>query len=453
MAEGRTDAAGGAIPATRTHQCLCVVGTGTVGLHRAAAFDEAGFDVVAYDVDDAVIEACQRGNDPTRTVSDERVAAVDCTFTTDPATIARADDVFVSVPTELDDRGRLSLEAVVSAAETIGENLERGTIVVLESTVYPGATEEVFVPALESTSGLTAGHDFDVAYSPERLSPGFDRPPDRVRNRLIGAFSTDVTHEIAGLYDHIVGSTHVVDDVRTAEAAKCVENVHRDVNIALANEFARSLGAMGLDPQSVLDAAATKWNVPRYRPGPVGGNCLPVDPYFFLQQAERAGQPSTLVRLARAINEHVPANIARLACRALDDRREQFEGALGEDERSARLLVLGLAYKPESSALTGTPSVEVVSRIQDHGVEVVSFDPHVDSERASDLLDVDIQDSLSVSCFDGLLVLVGHQVFETLSLETLTPEMSPHPAVIDVPGVFDAGADPSVDYRGVGDVR
>jgi len=319
-----------------------VVGIGTVGLHRALSLDRIGIDVTGYDIDETAVAAYRRGVDATGVIGDDDIAASDCTFTTDPDCIGDADAVFVAVPTNYDhetsaskhgqldgDRARSEqrrgdgLAAVRAAAETIGGRLTPETIVVLESTVPPGATQEQFTPSLAAASGFEAGREFAVALSPVRFSPGTPSEVCRRRTKLVAAAEPAAARSVAALFDRVYDSVRIVETPATAAAAKCRERLSRREHRA-RERARRRFDALGLDTEAVLDAAATKRNVPRFEPGLVGGSCLPTDPHLLADRLSRAGQPTPLVRLARATNEAVPGRIAALTVDALAVRYDRW---------------------------------------------------------------------------------------------------------------------------------
>lgn len=432
---------------------VCVVGVGTVGLHEVLAFEEAGHDTAGYDIDGDRIRAYRRGTDPSGTVDDERLARSECLFTMDPTCIGAAEYVLVAVPTATDD-GTPTMESVADAAETVGYHLTPGTTVVLVSTVYPGATERVFVPALESASGLAAGSDFSVAHAPVRLSPRTDGSTVIPETRLVGADSAAVADEVAARFERVVDTVHVVDSIRATEAAKCVENVQRDVNIALVNELAHLLGGMNIDARTVLDAAGTKWNFHRYDPGLVGGECVPIAPQFIMESARRAGATPRLLKHARAVNDRMVDRVAETTIAALDhraDRRHGTEPTTPTDP--ATVLLLGLSYKSNSGSLEATPAKPVARRLEQHDVRVVGYDPLVDADAAADTLDIDVLPSIEEAGADAVVVLVDHDAFASLTVDDIRKGTSPTPVVVDLPGVFDTGSDhAAVIYRDVSDV-
>jgi len=421
---------------------ICVVGLGYVGLPIAAEFDRVGHDVVGYDIDADKISQLTAGVDPTGDVGDERVDDSSIEFTTDETAIERAEYVIVTVPTPVDDLKNPNLTFVETAGETIGRNITPGTTVVLESTVYPGATEEILGPAIERTSGLTAGEEFVLAYSPERLVPGDEENGFRDVIKIVSAQTNDVLDDLAALYESVVDAgVHRAPSIEVAEAAKCVENIQRDLNIALVNELAITCSNLGIDTHAVLDAASTKWNFHDYRPGLVGGHCIPVDPFYIIYESERNGFSPKLVQQARETNERMPTHVARETLKALSD----CGNVLGE----ATVLVLGLAYKPNvgdirTSAVDGT-----IEELEAYGVEVVGYDPHADSEAAREEFGIPIQEELDFDGVDCLLLATPHDEFRRIDFTAAAAEMSPNPLLVDVMGVLNEEryADSELTYR------
>ncbi|WP_336036847.1 nucleotide sugar dehydrogenase [Halobacterium yunchengense] len=412
---------------------VCVVGLGYVGLPLALSFDEAGLEVVGYDIDEAKTATLSAGTDPIDEVGDRRLAASDATFTDDPAAIGRADYVVVTVPTPVDDMQNPDLGYVEESGHTIGEHVTPGTTVVLESTVYPGATKKVLVPAIEERSGYTVGEEFSVGYSPERVSPGVDGRGVGDVSKIVGARREAVREDLVALYDRVVDAeVHRVPDIETAEAAKAIENVQRDINIALSNELAMACDHMDLDTHEVLDAAGTKWNFDdSYRPGLVGGHCIPIDPLYLVYRSESDGFSPKLILQAREINDHVPRHVARLALRALNDT--------GRVLRESRLLLLGLAYKPDVGDVANSPVGSVVSALQSYDVTVGGYDPHADAEEVRRHVDddVDVHETLSFGGYDGVVLATAHEEFRDPDLAAMADALDDDPVLVDVPGVVD----------------
>jgi len=420
---------------------VCVVGLGHVGLSLALGFDAAGDAVYGFDIDDEKVEALDEGIDPIGLYGDDAVAASEVSWGSTPEGVAAADFVIVAVPTPV-RQGASDLSAVEAAARTVGERLRPGTTVILESTVPPGTTERRFTPAIEETSGLTVGEEFRVGYSPARLSPG---DPDRgVRDvqKIVSGRTPETRDLVAALYERIVDPGVVrADDVRVAEAAKCLENAQRDLNIALANELSAIAHAMGIDADAVIDLAATKWNFHPYRPGIVAGACLPTDPYHLANAAERGGETADLIRTARSVNEDVPRRVVELTREAVRQRRRQPSVATdGGAATGERLLALGLAYK----AGTGKPDDRGLAAVLDgltDRFDVTGYDPRVGNETIDEIFHVPALEERDFDGFDVLLVGAAHPEFEDLDLATVAAEMNDAPVVVDVDDLFDRDGD------------
>ncbi|SEU14532.1 nucleotide sugar dehydrogenase [Natrinema hispanicum] len=412
---------------------ICVVGLGYVGLPLAHVFAEEGHSVWGFDIDPEKIDTLELGLDPTGDVGNAAIAETDIEFTTEPDVVAEAEYVIVAVPTPVDDLEKPDLGLVESAGRTIGEHLEEGTTVLLESTVYPGATREVFVPALEETSGLDAGEDFGVGYSPERMVPGDDEHGLRNVVKIVSGLTDETLEEVAALYESIVDAgVHRAPTMETAEAAKCVENTQRDLNIALVNELAVACDHLGLDTESVLEAAGTKWNFHDYRPGLVGGHCIPVDPFYLIYETEQQGFSPELIQKAREVNEYVPTHVADMTIKALNEN----EKVLG----NSRVLVLGLTYKPDVDDIRTSAIDGVIDALHEFNIDVVGFDPHAEDELMRDEFGIEVQEELDVEGFDGLIIGTPHSQFHGLNFGDLTYDMQSNPVMIDVDGTFEEEA-------------
>ncbi|SFC19541.1 UDP-N-acetyl-D-galactosamine dehydrogenase [Halobiforma haloterrestris] len=416
--------------ATTREATICVVGLGYVGLPLAVGFAESNYRVIGYDVDDATVERLRSGVDTTGDLSDAAVRNDAISYTSDASEIAEADYVIVTVPTPIDDDDQPDLSYVESAGRTVGSKMKPGTTVVLESTVYPGSTREVLVPALEDASGLTAGEDFFVGYSPERATPG---DPDHGLEdvvKVVGAQNEKVLEDVAGLYESVVDAgVHRAPSIEVAEAAKVVENAQRDLNIAFVNELSMALERMDVDTQAVLEAAGTKWNFHDYRPGLVGGHCIPVDPYFFAHRSSREGFDPELVRTSRKVNESLPDHVAELTIKALNDCHKTL--------RESRVLVLGLSYKPGVGDIRSSKVVDVVDKLQEYDVDVEGFDPFADDDAVRETFDIEVQERLSFEGIDAILLATSHAEFERMDLEAVAAELEEDPALVDVNGCLE----------------
>jgi UDP-N-acetyl-D-galactosamine dehydrogenase len=433
-----------------------LVGLGHVGLPLAVAFDEAGSSVVGYDIDPEKIRRLQNGCDPTGLIDTDRLASSDIAFTTEAAQLQGTDYVIIAVPTPLDAANTPDVSSLESTGLTVGRYISPGTTVTLESTVYPGATREILVPALEETSNLEAGADFSVAYTPERINPGNNGPAFAEIVKLVGGLDGTALERAATLYETVVDAgVYRVPSIEVAETAKCLENTQRDANIALINEFAMACHHLGIDSAAVLDAANTKWNFHDYTPGLVGGHCLPVDPHYLAYAVNQAGYAPELIRTARETNEQVSDFVAELVIDALAARRAALASYTedvakpsvtdphadgytmrGDALHDERLLVLGLTYKANSTDIRGAPIRDVIDQLQARGLEAIGYDPYADTDDLEQAYSIPIQETLNTDGADGILVSVPHDEFLSLGLDTLRASMNDRPVLIDVMGAF-----------------
>jgi UDP-N-acetyl-D-galactosamine dehydrogenase len=403
---------------------------GYVGLPLAVEFDKEGFEVIGYDIDRDVISQLESGFDPTNELGDEHIKNSSVTFTTDENRIKEAEYVLVTVPTPVDDLKNPNLKHVESAARTIGQNLRSGAIVVLESTVYPGATREILAHTIEEESGLKSGTDFYVGYSPERMVPGDNRHGIRNVVKIVSAQNETVRAELAELYGEIVDAgVHEAPEIEVAEAAKAIENIQRDVNIALMNELAIACHSIGLDTHDVIEAAGTKWNFHDYQPGLVGGHCIPVDPFFMIYESERNGYTPKLIEQARDINSYMPKYIADLTLRGLND--------CGKILRDSTVLVLGLSYKPGVADIRTSVVGDSIKRLHEYGVEVIGADPYADASMAEDQFGIEVRASPDFDGVDGVLLATPHEPYRSIDYATEVAKMTPPGLLVDVDGVLD----------------
>lgn len=403
----RTDMA---TPASLEDLKVAVIGLGYVGLPLAVEFGRIR-EVVGFDINQSRIEALRRGEDTTlETDADELAAAKGLRFSIDPADLAGCNLYIVTVPTPIDEHRRPDLTPLIKASETVGKVLKRGDIVVYESTVYPGATEEDCVPVLERLSGLKYNHDFFCGYSPERINPG----DKEHRLPTIRKVTSGSTPEIATLVDSlyatiITAGTYKAETIRVAEAAKVIENTQRDLNIALINELAIIFNRMGIDTEAVLKAAGTKWNFLPFRPGLVGGHCIGVDPYYLTHKAEAMGYHPEVILAGRRINDGMGAYIAGQMVKAMLKRRIQVDGA--------RVLVLGLAFKENCPDLRNTKVIDVVNELRDYGIVTDVYDPWVSADEACHEYGLDLVESPEAGCYDGIILAVAHREFAEFGAE------------------------------------
>ncbi|MHC3436844.1 nucleotide sugar dehydrogenase [Natrialbaceae archaeon A-gly3] len=409
---------------------VCVVGLGYVGLPLAVGFARSNYRVIGYDVDTAKIETLREGIDTTGDLENEVIADSDISYTDSAAKLEAADYVVVAVPTPIDGDERPDLGYVESAARTVGANMTAGTTVILESTVYPGATREVLVPALEESSGLTAGEDFFVGYSPERATPGDEDHGLEDVVKVVSGQTDAVLEDVATLYESVVeAGVHRAPSIEVAEASKVVENTQRDLNIAFVNELSMALAEMDVDAGAVLEAAGTKWNFHEYRPGLVGGHCIPVDPHFLAHRAEREGFAPELVRTGRRVNESVPEHVADITIKALNECHKTL--------CESRVLVLGLSYKPGVGDVRSSKVATIVECLEEYDVEVEGFDPFVDDNAAGEILGIETQERLSFEGVDAIVLATPHEEFTHMDLEAVANVLADDPALVDVTGALE----------------
>ena len=395
------------ISGTQDKYKLAVIGLGYVGLPLAVEFGKK-YDVIGFDVNEARIAALQAGHDVTLEVSDAELAdAKGLRYSTNADDLKAATIFIVTVPTPIDASKRPDLTPLISASETVGAALKRGDIVIYESTVYPGATEEDCVPVLERVSGLSFNADFFCGYSPERINPG-DKEHRLTTIKKVTAGSTpEVADLVDGLYASIVtAGTHKAPSIRVAEAAKVIENTQRDLNIALINELAILFNKMGLDTEAVLEAAGTKWNFIPFRPGLVGGHCIGVDPYYLTHKAEAIGYHPRVILSGRRINDTMPEYVA--------DRLERKMIDLSIPVVGARVLIMGLAFKENCPDTRNTKVIDVVRTLEGRGMSVDIFDPWVDAKQVMDHYGLKLCQTLEPRTYEAVILAVAHNEFKEL---------------------------------------
>jgi UDP-N-acetyl-D-galactosamine dehydrogenase len=386
---------------------LAVIGLGYVGLPLAAEFAKTR-PVLGFDINEQRIAALRTGNDVTRELSSEELAqAKFLQFSTKPGDLAECNFYIVTVPTPVDDDKQPDLRPVLSASATIGRVLKKGDIVVYESTVYPGATEEDCVPVLEKTSGLKFNVDFFVGYSPERINPGDKERRVATIKKITSGSTPEVADVVDALYNEIVtAGTHKAPSIRVAEAAKVIENTQRDLNIAIVNEFALIFSKLGVDTEAVLKAAGTKWNFLPFRPGLVGGHCTGVDPWYLAHKAQAVGYYPEIILAGRRLNDSMGPYVASQVIKAMVKKRIHVVGA--------RVLILGLAFKENCPDLRNTRIVDFVRELKDFGVNVDVSDPWVAPEDAKREYGIELVARPEQNAYDAIIIAVAHDDYRKL---------------------------------------
>lgn len=391
---------------------LAVIGLGYVGLPLAVEFGKKR-DVLGFDINPRRIAELSSGIDNTLEVEPEELkTAAQLRYTSDASELAQANVYIVTVPTPIDEYKRPDLTPLIRASETIGKVLKRGDIVIYESTVYPGATEEDCVPVLERVSGLRFNEDFFAGYSPERINPG-DKVHRLPSIRKVTSGSTpEIADVVDALYSEIItAGTHKAASIRVAEAAKVIENTQRDVNIALINELTLIFNKLGIDTLDVLEAAGTKWNFLPFRPGLVGGHCIGVDPYYLTHKAQSIGYHPEIILAGRRLNDGMGAYVASQLVKSMTKKCIQVQGS--------RVLIMGLAFKENCPDLRNTRIVDIVHELAEYDVNVDVFDPWVDAEEAHKEYGIKPIPQPEMGQYDGIVLAVAHDEFKNMGAEKI----------------------------------
>lgn len=413
-------------------EVVAVVGLGYVGLPLAVAFGKL-MPTIGFDLSASKISQCSQYEDASGTVtSADMRAAAHLTYTSDPADLAGADFVIIAVPTPIDAARKPDFGPLIAASDSVGAHLKPGATVIYESTVYPGATEEVCIPVLERASGLTWQRDFSVGYSPERINPGDQQHTLRNTVKVVAGDNPPTLARVAALYERVVtAGVHRVSSLKVAEAAKVIENTQRDLNIALMNELAVIFNMMGLDTTEVLEAAGTKWNFLPFRPGLVGGHCIGVDPYYLTHKAETLGYHPDVILAGRRINDSMGKYIAEQTIKQMIQA--------GSAIKDARVSVLGITFKENVPDLRNSKVMDLIRELQAYGVEVAVHDPVADAAEAKQTYGVELVAWNDLPLADAIVVAVAHQAYLSTPTDTFVNMAKPNGCFVDVKSRFDAG--------------
>lgn len=411
---------------------LSLVGLGYVGMPIAVAFAKK-VKVIGFDLSEAKINLYRQGKDPTHEVGDEAIASTKVEFTADASKLREAKFHIVAVPTPINQDKTPDLTPVESASRLLGQNLTKGSIVVYESTVYPGVTEDVCIPILEAESGLTCGVDFKVGYSPERINPG-DKV-HRLENirKIVSGMDEESLREIQNVYNLVIEvGTYPVSTIKTAEAIKVVENSQRDINIAFMNELAMVFDRMNIDTNEVVDGMNTKWNALGFRPGLVGGHCIGVDPYYFTYEAEKLGYHSQIILAGRKVNDGMGEFVADAAIKQMV--------LAGKAPRHAKVVIMGLTFKENCPDIRNSKVEDIIRHLGQYGVTPVVCDPWADAKEARAVYNVELCDISQVKDADCLIFAVAHREYRALTLDNVETMFAPGPSedkvLVDVKGIF-----------------
>lgn len=412
---------------------LALVGLGYVGMPIAIAFAKK-VDVIGFDLNEAKIALYRSGVDPTCEVGNEVIKNTSVEFTSNAEMLQKAKFIIVAVPTPVNQDKTPDLSPVIRASEIVGRNLTKGAIVVYESTVYPGVTEDICIPVLEKESGLKCGDDFKVGYSPERINPG-DKI-HRLENitKIVSGVDAEALDEIKNVYNLVIEvGTYPVSSIRTAEAIKVVENSQRDINIAFMNELAMVFDRMGIDTNEVVDGMNTKWNALGFRPGLVGGHCIGVDPYYFVYEAEKLGYHSQIIAAGRKVNDGMGAFVADAAIKQLI--------LTGKTPKTSKVVILGLTFKENCPDTRNSKVEDILLRLKEYDIHPLVVDPWANKQDAIKEYNVKLADISEIDSADCIVLAVAHNEFKAMQMSDLNRLYGNKPCgekiLIDVKGVFD----------------
>lgn len=412
---------------------LAVVGLGYVGLPVAIAFADK-VKTIGFDINHEKINVYKQGIDPTHEVGDEKIQNTDLEFTTDSSRLKEAKIIIVAVPTPINGDKTPNLAPVVSASSVIGKNLSKGSIVVFESTVYPGVTEDICVPILEQESGLICGRDFKVGYSPERINPG-DKI-HRLENikKIVAGMDEETLETVTAVYELIIqAGVYKAPSIKVAEAAKLAENAQRDINIAFMNELSMVFDRMNINTKEVIDAMNTKWNALGFHPGLVGGHCIGVDPYYFIYQAEILGYHSQIMAAGRRVNDNMPIFVTDNVIRKLIQSNKNV--------KQASIYVMGITFKEDCPDMRNSKAVEVCKQLSTYGVNIKIVDPVVEKAEFNKEFSMELTNIEDVQNADCLIFLVAHRQFQELSPMDFARMLKPQDpqtehVIVDIKNIF-----------------
>ena len=422
---------------------ISLVGLGYVGMPIAVAFSKKA-KVVGFDLNAKKIDLYKSGIDPTNEVGDDAIKASSVEFTADEKKLREAKFHIVAVPTPVNDDHTPDLTPVESASEILGRNLEKGSVVVFESTVYPGVTEDVCVPILEKASGLTCGVDFKIGYSPERINPGDKVHRLETIKKIVSGMDAETLDTVAKVYELVVAAgVHRAESIKVAEAAKVIENSQRDINIAFMNELSIIFNKMGIDTKSVLEAAGTKWNFLKFYPGLVGGHCIGVDPYYLTYKAEELGYHSQIILSGRRINDDMGKYVAENTVKNLIKADVSI--------KNAKIAILGFTFKENCPDTRNTKIIDIYNELREYGISAVIADPTADADEAKRLYGITFADMNTITDCDAVILAVAHDAFRSLTAADLDrlfkKTENGKKVLVDIKGLLDRKAYEAAGYN------
>lgn len=419
---------------------LALVGLGYVGMPIAVAFSKK-INVIGFDLNAAKIELYKNGIDPTNEVGNEAIKACAVDFTADETRLREAKFLIVAVPTPVNDDHTPDLTPVEGASRIVGRNLQKGSIVVFESTVYPGVTEEICVPIMEAESGMKCGVDFKVGYSPERINPGDKVHRLETITKIVSGMDAETLEEVAKVYELVVAAgVHRAESIKVAEAAKVIENSQRDINIAFMNELSIIFNKMGIDTKSVLEAAGTKWNFLKFQPGLVGGHCIGVDPYYLTYKAEQLGYHSQIILSGRRIND----DMGKYCAENLVKKLIQADVPV----KNAKVAILGFTFKENCPDTRNTKVIDIYKELKEYGITAVIADPAADADEAKRLYGIEFVKLSEIRDMDAVILAVAHEQFKSLSVADLDAlyKAASAKVLLDLKGILNKSDFENADY-------
>jgi UDP-N-acetyl-D-galactosamine dehydrogenase len=411
-------------------QTVAVIGLGYVGLPLVVEFGKK-VSTIGFDISEYKVETCRSGRDPSREISETEIAkATHAFYTSNPEALRNADFIIVAVPTPVDAANIPDFKPLIGASVSVGQNLKPGATVIFESTVYPGATEEVCIPVLERESGLTWRQDFFVGYSPERINPGDKRHTLTKIIKIVSGDTPETLDRVAKLYELIIEpGVHRASSIKTAEAAKVIENTQRDLNIALMNELAIIFDKLNIDTNEVLAAAGTKWNFLNFKPGLVGGHCIGVDPYYLTYKAGMLGYHPQIILAGRRINDGMGKYIAEQTIKAMI--------AGGRIIKNSKVNILGVTFKEDCGDIRNSKVIDIIRELESFGVHVFASDPIANPEDAKIEYNINLASWDNLPQADAIIVAVAHREYRKLTSESLIERLNPGGALIDVKSIIE----------------
>ncbi|MFH1187716.1 MAG: nucleotide sugar dehydrogenase [bacterium] len=408
---------------------ICVAGLGYVGLPLAYNFARNGAKVCGFDVSAQKISMLKKNIDVCNEISEKKLSQVSIEYSNDPKIIAKANFIIVAVPTPIDKNNKPDLSLVKSASKIVGRNLKKGSIVVFESTVYPGVTEDICMPLLEKNSSLKCGIDFFIGYSPERVNPGDKKHTIDKIIKVVSGMDKKTLDAVAKIYQIACkAGVHKAPNIKTAEAAKVIENIQRDINIALFNEFSLIFDRLNIDTRDVIDAAATKWNFHKYSPGLVGGHCIGVDPYYLVHKALQIGYKPRIITAGRKINNYMAEHVVKKIIEMLKQENKKIA--------NAAIMIMGLTFKENVNDIRNSKAKDIINFLKKYKIKAVGFEPLVDKKIIKNEFGIENADFQKIKNLDGIIVFSPHDEFRKIKIKSLKNKCAKKALFFDIKGFY-----------------